>query len=110
MENGGVFIKNVLIVGAIFGIVFLSQQSFLKPFGRIMYSQGTQQYQAYFAKISTWFKASIYPKINTEAQNRGAAVNEAITAQKQNAAQVVWENIKNYFANTFSKISGTHVK
>ena len=104
------FIQYIVLIAFVLGIAFLSQQPLFKPYGKNLYNQASIQASLYWSKANNWVTASLYPKATQEVQNRGEPLQEAIIDQKNNFAQNVWENIKNYFAEKFSKISGTQVK
>lgn len=93
------FIANIVIIIAILVVVFLSQQPSFKPAS-----------QSYWSKATDWFKASIYPRVSGEVVKRGEPLQQEINNQKNNAAQTLWENIKNYFAEKFSHFFGTKVQ
>ena len=85
-------------------VVFLSQQHYFREYGKNLYSQIKPQIEAYWAKTADWFRNNIYSKVSGEVEQRSAVIQQEITKQKNNIAQNIWEKIKNYFANIFSKI------
>ncbi len=104
------FILNIIIIILILVLVFLSQQPYFRPTAKSLYTNTGKITSPYTSKIGDWLKASIYPKVSQEVANRGATAQQAITEQKNNLMQNIWENFKNFFAEKFSKISGTQVK
>lgn len=108
-KNGG-FIQYIVIIAVILSVVFLSQQPFARPFGKSVYSWSQKEASNYWSKTTHWLGATIYPKVTQEVEKRGEPLKEEVITQKDNAVKNIWENIKNYFAEQFSKISGTEVK
>jgi len=104
------FIQYIVLIAVVLGVVFLSQQPFLHPYEKKAYAVVSEQANLYWTKASLWFTASIYPRVAQEVANRGEPLQSAVVEQKNNLAQSVWENIKNFFAEKFSKVSGTKVK
>jgi len=92
-------IKNIIIVIAILSVVFLSQQPYFRQTGERLYSQAETQ-----------VKNNLYPMVSGEVEQKSAFIQEEIAKQKNNFAQNVWGDIKNYFAGIFSKVSGTPVQ
>ncbi len=108
-KSGG-FIQNIVLVVVLLAIVFLSQSPSFKPVAQNAYNQASKNVGPYVQKGQSWFAATIYPRVSQEVASRGEAVKQEVTTQKNNAAQNIWENFKNYFAEKFSKFSGTNVK
>lgn len=105
-----VFIKNILIVIVILTVVFLSQQSYFRTIGNYLYSKYLKQVSLYFVKNTDWFKENVYPKVSGEVAQKREDVKEEIIKQKNNFAQIIWGNFKNYFAEKFSKTFDTKVE
>lgn len=106
-ENG--FIKNIVIIAVLLIVVFLSQQPYFNEIGKKLYFQAETQVKTYWTKSADWLKNNVYPRINREVEQKGAAIQEEINKQKDNIVQNIWEKTKNYFANIFSNIFGTSV-
>lgn len=103
-------IKNIVIVIVILLVVFFSQQPYFEDAGKKLYVQAEVQVGVYSTKIADWFSDNVYPRVSGEVEQKTAIVQEEITKQKDNFAQNIWGNIKNYFANIFSKTTGTSVQ
>ncbi len=99
-------IKYIIIIAVILAVVFLSQQVYLSNIGKNLYSQGNK----YWTEADQWLKTNIYPMIGKEVENRGEEAKEEIAKQKDNALKSLWEKIKNFLAQKFSKFSGTKVE
>jgi len=97
---------NSLIIVAIIGLAFMSQQAYFKPIGSNLYQQGSR----YLIEAQNWFKTNIYPKLSGEVEKRGEEVKKEIDKQKNNIAENIWQKIKNYLSQKFSDISGTEVE
>ena len=94
------------MIMALLAIVFLGQQTYFQKFGPEVTKTGSQ----YLENGKNWFDANIYPRAANEAQKRGEEVKKEVAAQKDVAAQNLWEKIKSYFAEKFSNFSGTKVE
>ena len=103
-------VKNILVITAILLTVFLSQSPYFRPFGEVFYKRGAEYASPYWSNASGWLKANIYPRVSGGVQTGGEVVSKEVVKQKNNFAAALWENIKNYFAEKFSKISGTKVE
>ncbi|MBI3337403.1 MAG: hypothetical protein HY005_02130 [Candidatus Staskawiczbacteria bacterium] len=104
------FIKNIVIIIVILTVIFLGQQTYFKEYGRNLYSQIKPQVQAYWTGISDWFKNNVYSGVSGEVEQKSALIQQEVEKQKNNLMQNIWEKIKDYFGNIFSKVSGTPVK
>ncbi len=113
-ESGAGFIQilviNVIILAILLATVFLSQQAYFAPYGKTLYVKGVGQFNVYWLKLNYWADTNLYPRLSGEAGKGGQLITQEITKQKNSIAQSVWENIKNYLAQKFSKLSGTEVK
>ncbi len=109
MKSGG-FVKNIVMVAVLLAVVFLSQSPSFRPIAQNFYNQANQSIGPYVQNGQHWFSANVYPRVSAEAQKRGEEASREIATQKNNAAQNIWDTIKNYFAEKFSKFSGTNVK
>ncbi len=96
----------IIVIIAIVAALFLSQTAYFKPFGRQLH----QQVSGYSVKTQNWIKTAIYPKISYEVKNRGEVIEQEATKQKDMALKSIWESIKKYFAEKFSKTFGTKVE
>lgn len=103
-------VKNIIVIIILLTIVFLSQQAFTQPIGKQIFSQISEKTGGYVAKVGDWLKTKINPDINKEVQDRGEKAQEELIKQKDGAVKSIWGNIKNYFAEKFSKIFGTKVE
>jgi predicted PurR-regulated permease PerM len=103
--NKGIVIYIVIII-VILAIVFLSQQSNFKEFGKNLFSlsQGYNKTGEYMANGSNWVKDNILSKIGGEVQKRGDMAKEGITEQKEKISENVGEKIKNYFAGIVDSV------
>lgn len=104
------FIKSILIIITILIVVFLSQQPYFRPIGKNLFSRGTERINPYWLKTNEWINKNIYPRVSREVEERGGAVKEEVQKQKDIAVQSIWQKIKNYLAEKFSKFSGTEVE
>jgi hypothetical protein len=105
----GIFIKNIIGIGAVFGLVFLSQQPLFTSNSKIYaYSQGINtgdKGNGYVKNAENWLQHIFYPKIagsvsgGVTAGNATieAAKNEVIT-QKNNVVQNSFDTAKKFVA------------
>ena len=105
LDKSRVILYGILIV-AILVALLVNQQAFFKPFGQDLHGRATD----YGLKIQGWVKTSIYPKISSEVKNGGEVIGQEATKQKDIALKNIWENIKKYLAEKFSKTFGTKVE
>lgn len=97
MQQG--FIKYIVIIIIILGIVFLSQQAYIRGFGKTLISAVADQGGAYLAKGSNWAAFAVLPKISGEVQSGGETITTAT-----NQAKKIPENILTKVGNYFSGI------
>jgi|GEM_PF-3542724 hypothetical protein len=109
-DNNGRFTQNIVIIATVLAVVFLSQNASFRPITKQFYIKAEKQITPYWVKTDTWFKVNVYPRVASEVQKRGATATQQIATQKNNVVQNIWQGIKQYIANIFSKISGTQVK
>ncbi|MBM3206433.1 MAG: hypothetical protein FJZ43_02340 [Candidatus Staskawiczbacteria bacterium] len=110
MENNRGVIKYFIIIAVILSVLFLSQQEFVKPFGKSFYSWSKNETNKYWSKSTNWLGASFYPKLSKEVESRGEPLKNEVITQKDNAVKNIWEKVKNYFAENFSNLTGTKVE
>lgn len=96
------FVRNIVIIIILLIVVFLSQQTYFNKIGRNLYFQAQTQIKTYWANI--------YPGASGEVEKKSAVLQQEINKQKNNIAQNIWNKIKNYFADIFTKVSGTPVQ
>lgn len=113
--NSGVFIKNGAVILAILGVVFLSQQSYVKgvdkTFNFPLLKKGTGYSNV--SKIGDWIKNNAYSKIggppaeiganlaqrlSREVTKREALIGSAITDQKNVTAKNSIDTVKKFVA------------
>ena len=104
------FVKNIVIIVIILTVVFLSQQPYFREYGKNLYSQIKPRVEAYWSKTTDWFKNNVYSRVSGEVESKSKIIQQEINKQKNNIAQNIWDKIKNYFSNIFSKVSGTPVQ
>ena len=108
-ENRGV-IRNVIMMGLVLMVAFLSQQAYFGHAGKEVYEKGAAQGQGYWAQFREWVSVKVYPKANEEVAKRGEPLKQELEKQKDIAAKTIWEKIKYFFAEKFSVIFGTKVE
>jgi hypothetical protein len=112
------FLKYIVIIVVILALVFLSQQPYFREYGKNLYFQAKAQLKVYWlvywTKLTHWFKDNIYSPVysvvSREVEQKSTVLQQEINKQKNKIVQDIWEKVKNYFANIFSKISGTAVQ
>ncbi len=103
MKNRG-FAQYILIMAVILAVIFLSQQPYFSGIGKNIYNQA-----------ESWVMTNIYPRVVSEVEKRGEEVRgeevrEEVSRQKDNLMKNVWQKIKKYFSNIFTKTTGTEVE
>jgi len=104
------FVQNIVIIVILLAIVFFSQQIYFRESGKNLYLQADKYARVYIGKASDWLKINVYPKISGEVQKGGVEAQKEIAKQKNNLLQNIWENLKKYSAEKFSKTFGTKVE
>ncbi len=104
------FVKNIIAIIIILVVVFFSQRPEFREYGKGLYSQVTAQGQSWWQGAYSYAEKNVFSKIGGEVGKGEEAVKEKITEEKNNFVKNIWEKIKNYFANIFSKTTGTKVE
>jgi len=104
------FAVNIVIIIVLVVIVFLSQQPYFRKYGENFYLQAKTQVMSYWAQATDWFMNNVYSRVSGGVEQKKAEIQEEVAKQKNNIVQNVWEKIKNYFADIFSKTTGTTVQ
>ena len=107
-----VIIKNSIGIAIVLGVVFLSQQSFLKQavekFSSPLLKEAATYYKnSYISKIGDRLKSTLYPKISGGAEDvkeQSDALKETISEQKDTIEKKSTEGIKKYIAEKVVKI------
>jgi len=103
-------VTNILILVVLLVIIFLSQQPYFNTIGKQFYSKIQINTKIYWTNIKDWLENNVYPRVSGEVESKSGIIQQEINKQKNNIAQNIWLNIKNYFADVFTKISGTPVQ
>ena len=93
------FIKYLVIIIGIMGLVFLSQQALVGSVVKDFVYKGADIAKSGTQRAYDWAVAAIYPKFSTEAQKRGEVINEQVSQQKENIS-----NVSNYFSGISDSI------
>src|SRR3989338_7622829 len=103
-------IKNLIIIGIILAVAFLSQQPYFVATGKDLYVKGMGQGNDYWQKGVAWAEVYLWPKVGGGVGGIQTAALEQVNHQKNNFAQYTWEKFKKYFTKKISKTFGTEVK
>jgi len=87
-------------------IIFLSQSGHFNAQGQ----QVQQKTAGYWDQAVEWVKINIYPRVSSEFQNRGGELVEHADTIKNNFAQNIWDEIKNYLQKNFNYLFKTTVE
>jgi hypothetical protein len=98
------FIKYFVIIIFILAVVFFSQQAKSGGIGSNLISDANSQIKAYVAKGTDWAISNIYSKISGEVQNRGDAIKNEITQEKNKVSENIGEKISDYFSGVENSI------
>jgi len=104
MQIAGRFIKYILIIVAILGIVFLGQQAFVRGVSENVISRASDQIRTYVAKGSKWAVSAIISPISGGVEGGKEAITNEITQEKEKISESVGEKIKNYFSGITDSI------
>ena len=96
-------IRNLLIIGSILGIAFLSQQPWLNSTTQTYVFPFFEKGQAYasgtfLGKTGDWLQDNVYSKFTNEAEKRGEIAKEELSTQKDNAIQNSFDSTKKFIA------------
>ena len=115
MNKEGGFIKNIVIISAILGTVFLSQQSLFKSNTKnYIYSQGAKAgNNNIIKKAGDWFNDNVYLNasewVSGEVAKNNAAIEltkEEIEKQKNNLEKNSIDTAKKFIAEKFLQTMG----
>ena len=110
MNNERGFVKNIVAIAVILGVVFLSQQSYSKNIATTLYANYVQGFMAPAQKNIENIKTSVVGKVSGEVSIVQFSAEQEIINQKNNLVQTIWGNVKNFFAQKFSNTFGTQVQ
>ena len=105
----GLLIKNLIIVGAIGGVVFASQSPLFLPAAEKLYASGVRNNNSYISKSEEWLKANIYPKcsgVSGEVAKTQDSLQEKITEEKNNLVEKSTDAVKKAIAGNILKFLG----
>ena len=110
----GIFIKNSVIMAAILGVAFLSQQPLLGTANKnYLYSQNIKHDNEYLKKAGNWMHDNLYAKLGGEVERRSESIQssaeaagEEITKQKNNFLQSFADTTKKIIAEKFLETLG----
>ena len=104
MQIAGRFIKYILIIVAILGIVFLGQQAFVRGIGENVISRASAQIMTYVAKGSNWALSAVIPTFSGGVKDGKEAITNGIAREKEKISESVGEKITNYFSGITDSI------
>ena len=95
----------IILIIVILVLVFLSQQAYSRAIGKNLISAATSQVSAYLTKGTHLVMPNIGSEISSQAQNGGAAIQNAIDQGKQKISDTE-KNIQNYFSGIKDAVEG----
>lgn len=98
------FTKYVVIIVIILLVVVLSQQAFLRQWGKNLSAQITNPVQATLTKGANWVQDKALPTISGEAQKRGDEIKNEINQGKEKISENILEKTKNYISGITNSI------
>lgn len=109
----GIIIKNLIIIGAITGVVFASQSSVFRPTAQELYASGVKSDNSYVAKADAWLKTNIYPKfggVSGEVAKTQDSLQEKIVEEKNNLVEKSTDATKKIIAEKFLQFLGVEAE
>lgn len=97
-------LKYIFIISVILVIVFLSQQSYSRDFGKDWAIKASESASGYWAKGASWVSGHVYSRVSEEVQNRGEVIKEEINNEKEKVSENISEKIKNYFSGVVDSV------
>ena len=97
----GLILKNVIIVGAIGGVVFASQIPAFRPAASKAYSNGVKSENSFAQKAQDWLKTNIYPKlggVSGEVAKTQVSAQQQLSTQQNNLKQNALDSTKIFLA------------
>jgi hypothetical protein len=104
-----IIIKQGIIIVAILGVAFLSQQPFFAKLGKNMASQGVAAVSGYVSKGSNWVSSNLLSKLGGEVQKGGEAITTQVNQGKENISsdsKNISTSVKNYVSGVANSIAG----
>lgn len=100
-------IRNLIIIGSILGIAFLSQQPWLNSTTQTyiyptLKKSGDYVGNSFLGKTGEWLKS----KFTDEAEKRGEVAKEELSQQKDNAIKNTFDSTKEFIAQKTLQILG----
>lgn len=105
----GLLVKNLIIIGAIGGVVFASQSAAFRPAAENLYARGVRNENSYVAKTTDWLKTHMYPRlggVSGEVAKTQASLQEGIVEQKNNLVENSTNATKKIIAEKFLQFLG----
>ena len=98
MQQEKGFTKYIVIVAVLLGIVFLSQQSYAREFGKDLLSKASAAVSGYWAKGANWASDKVYSKVSEEVQKRGEIIKDEVNSEKEKISKNVLEKAGDYLS------------
>jgi hypothetical protein len=98
MQQEKGYIKYLVIVSVLLGMVFLSQQLYAREFGQNLLSKASAAVSGYWAKGSNWVSDKVYSKVSEEVQKRGEIIKEEANLEKEKISENILEKAGDYLS------------
>jgi hypothetical protein len=105
-----VFIKSIIIIAVLLAVIFLSQQPYSRELGKSFCGKAKALVAPALEKMYKTSSNYVTSRFAPQVEKGKVEIQQKVIEEKNNLNKSIWENIKNYFAETFSKISGTKVE
>ncbi len=105
----GLLIKNIVIIGAIGGVVFASQSAVFRPAAQNLYASGVKSDNSFLGKTNAWLKTNIYPKlggVSGEVAKTQDSLQEKIVEEKNSLVEKSTDAAKKIIAEKFLQFLG----
>jgi len=97
-------IKYIVIIGLIFLVLILGQQTFFKDIGREYIGRVQQWGSGLWQSAQDYWSTHILKKVTSEVEKRQNIAKDEIKDQAKQVTQTVWQKIKGYFVGIFNSV------
>lgn len=97
-------IFGIIAILIVLGIAFLSQQAFIRGFGKEYIYDFSEQAKNYMSKGIDWAGSAVLSRIGGEVEKRGDMIKQEIAEEKNKISENILDKTKNYFSGIAESI------